>query len=226
MCNYKNIVSAPGSPHLSSSTRKAEVETSFSVPKRENKTGNIDANRNAHLKNTLKTKSNMMETLSCQQLLFLGAGSYNTIQIIFVILLHHHLSVRTIGMSNSVVIAVTLKFKWRAGVTAQQWRACEDLSWGPSTHTGQLIRSTPVPGIQIPFLASMGTWAHVHPHRLRHTIKNKIFNLNGLHFSTKKAERLAENCYKNLIQLYTPDRETLFKGEAQNKHGEKNFPFK
>lgn len=122
MCNYKNIVSAPGSPHLASSTRKAEVETSFSVPKREmtNKTGNTDAKRSAHLKNTLKTKSNMMETLSCQQLLFWGVGSYNTIQIIFVILLHHHLSVRTIGMSNSVVIAVTLKFKWRAGVTAQQ----------------------------------------------------------------------------------------------------------
>lgn len=96
MNNYKNIVSAPGSPHLSSGTRKAEAETSFPVPKREmtNKTGNFEGNRNAHLKDTLKTKINMIETLSCQQLLLGELGSHNTIQTIFVILLHHHLSIR------------------------------------------------------------------------------------------------------------------------------------
>lgn len=68
MNNYKNIVSAPGSPHLSSGTRKAEAETSFPVPKREmsNKTGNFEGNKNAHLKDTLKTKINLIETLSCQ----------------------------------------------------------------------------------------------------------------------------------------------------------------
>lgn len=76
MSNYKNIVSVPGSPHLSSGTRKAEVETSFPVPKREmtNKTGTIERNRNTHLKDTLKTKSKMRETLPCQQLLFGGGG--------------------------------------------------------------------------------------------------------------------------------------------------------
>lgn len=91
MNNYKNTVSAPGSPHLSPGTRKAEAETSFPVPKREmtKKTGNIEENRNAHLKDTLKTKSNMIETLSYQQLLFSELGSHNTIQTIFVILLHH-----------------------------------------------------------------------------------------------------------------------------------------
>lgn len=116
----------------------------------------------------------------------LGVGSHNTIQIILVILLHHRLSVRTIGTA-SVVIAVTLTFKWRAGVTAQQLRACEDLNLVPSTHTGQLIKSTSVPVDLTSFSGPHGYLSpRAHPHRHRHTIKNKIFNLNGLHLSTKK----------------------------------------